>query len=295
MLFLVHIASYQFKDIAIFKRTHRISREREGGEVFHSRIHSNIEFLLQFFLLLAVHCGDATENRFMLEPFVTELKDTLTDPVAFEVMSDNGTVTTKKLQIFLLCSICDGPARSKLLHLKSCTSQLGCCNCVSETLKPIPEQLKKGIEYRENKQWRDLAKEREAQTKVPKKDEYSKFLGIAGETPIMELEYVDMSFFCFPEIMHSMFLGVTKWIIDSFFASKSQKERELGCKMVNTHLTKLAFPSCVGRTMPNNILEQNLKSVDYENLLLYGFIAFKNVMSAQQYECFERFSYLISR
>ena len=113
-------------------------------------------------------------------------------------------------------AVCDGPARSKLLNIQGHSSNLGCTVCLENTLKNFKPLKLDEIQYRDDLTWRSLAtKITSMGLKPDDKRISSEFQGIKGYTPLMQVPSANLPFFCVTEIMHSVFLGVVKWVIDS--------------------------------------------------------------------------------
>ena len=160
-------------------------------------------------------------------------------------------------------AVCDGPARSKLLNIQGHSSNLGCTVCLENTLKNFKPLKLDEIQYRDDLTWRSLAtKITSMGLKPDDKRISSEFQGIKGYTPLMQVPSANLPFFCVTEIMHSVFLGVVKWVIDSL-VDKEDAATKTFVSLFNSRMNLFSFPTSVSRTMPYDIKMKKMKTLQY--------------------------------
>ena len=169
------------------------------------------------------------------------------------------------------------------------------CTIIGQKEAPYTNVLfrPKGIvSKRTNEEWRKIVAEIEnGDMKKLKADEQKmRKKGIKGKCELMRLEYIDIPTICPSEFMHAVLLGVVNMLLDWWrgkdnfvntaffkklppndplkkFAIPNNKVKE-----VNRRLARIKFPSRVHREMPQ-FGQKKWKSLDFENLLFYGWLA----------------------
>ena len=80
--------------------------------------------------------------------------------------------------------------------------------------------------------------------------------------PLMQVPSANLPFFCVTEIMHSVFLGVVKWVIDSL-VDKEDAATKTFVSLFNSRMNLFSFPTSVSRTMPYDIKMKKMKTLQY--------------------------------
>lgn len=243
---------------------------------------------------MAIHSGDKTDNRRMLNPFFEELEESMMKPMTVKV-KEGERIVEKSFEVYFLLSICDAPARCALMHLKSYNSRLGCNTCLTRTLEPIIRTNLDVMVLRDDREWRRLANDVEKHRGLSNERILEDFQGIMGTNPLMRLDYVDLPFAAIPEVMHSVFLGVTKWCIESFLKPKKSTEEKQILKVLSERMKKFSFPSSVLRRMPREMILTNLKAMDFEHILFFGFHFFEGLMTDGQFKSFRQLAFFMAK
>ena len=230
----------------------------------------------KFCFPIGIHSGKNQPNSNMLQPLIDEFKFYEKEKLSFQI-NINGIIVEKQYYIKLLFGICDSPARSKILNLVQHNGYYGCNIC---TILPYRSKKYNGVmtypmctqfEVRDTLMWKEIANKLVSGMK-----DFNTF-GVKGPTPLMELEYIDLSSFLPPEVMHSQYLGTVKLMFDNWLGLKKNQVRKLSSsniKLINNRIDLIKFPTSVLRKIGEFSNKSNLKSIDYENILFYGIVAF---------------------
>ena len=264
-------------------------------------------------MLIALHSGSCKPSSdIVIKPLVDELVSLSTDPIIIDVDGNE-----KKFFVKLLLAIADAPARAVLLNSTQFNGYYGCQCCEIKgtydndfkSMLYIPNRkydnsLSFDFKLRTNISWRSIASNNRGKSTM----------GIKGNCQLMKLSYVDMSIICPPEAMHSQYLGTVKSIInrwlDDDLATKrwyqvlpNEKKNELKTtklnktqlSIVDERLSSIKFPEGVLKAMPQLSQKRNLKSMDYELLLFYGFICFEGIVERGRCENFKQLAFILSK
>ncbi|KAH7644880.1 hypothetical protein HUG17_0418 [Dermatophagoides farinae] len=229
-------------------------------------------------MLIALHSGSCKPSSdIVIKPLVDELVSLSTDPIIIDVDA-----------------IADAPARAVLLNSTQFNGYYGCQCCEIKgtydndfkSMLYIPNRkydnsLSFDFKLRTNISWRSIASNNRGKSTM----------GIKGNCQLMKLSYVDMSIICPPEAMHSQYLGTVKSIINRWLDDDLATKR---C-IVDERLSSIKFPEGVLKAMPQLSQKRNLKSMDYELLLFYGFICFEGIVERGRCENFKQLAFILSK
>ena len=248
----------------------------------------------KFAFPIAVHAGPSQPTKDMLEPFISELLDYFKTPIEIVIKRGNSLIT-KKFYIKLLMGICDAPARAKVLNMSQHNGSFGCNYC--KIYAPFNEDLKcrvfvptSNLQPRTTDEWKKLALAA-SNTKITRANE-REFLGVKGWNQLLRLPYIDIVSFCPPDYMHSQLLGTVRLLLAYWLGGRSRVQ-VLDIDKINQRFKLVKFPSGVLRNMPEDV-GSNLKAIELEIILFYGFILLEDLLPTEEYNCLKTFSYIIS-
>jgi len=252
----------------------------------------------KFALLVGLYFGQKSPNQMMIKPICDEILLSEKKPITFNV-NINDKFEKKQVTLKFLTAICDAPARAKILCLRSHNSKLGCTVCLAHTRNINDLQNTRNIKLRGNSDWRKKAVEASeffanftGSINHFSSIAFTKFDNITGYSPLLDFKYLNMTIASGPDIMHTVFLGLVKWIIDPFLKGDSSEVRNW-IQNFDKKMNTFKFPSSICRQMPNTI-KMKLKAIQYENILFYGTFFFQNLISKEQFSTLELLCFFIS-